>query len=287
MKAKKVYVIMGPTASGKSRFSLDLAHHLGGEIINADSMQIYEDVPTLTARPDPLEMEGIPHHLYGYLDAFGHSSFVEWGKRIQPLLEQIDVPIIVGGTGLYLKSLIDGFASIPDIPTEIRNRVRQMPLEELQAALPDFPFQDPQRLMRALEVLEATGKPITYWQQQPHTHLYDGDFETILIQPSREQLYTQCNYRFERMMEQNAFKQVIDLLEKNPKMSGGVFKAIGVQELIACSRGEISLTKAIARAQKNTRAYAKRQETWFKNQMKPNIVLEKGDLSLYLEEKLK
>lgn len=284
MKRKKIYVVMGPTASGKSRFSLDLAHALGGEIINADSMQVYEDVPILTARPDPLEMEGVPHHLYGFLDAFAHGSFVEWGEKVKPLLESIDVPIVVGGTGLYLRSLIDGFASIPDIPPEIRTRVRQMPIEELRAALPDFPFQDPQRLMRALEVLQATGKPITYWQQQPHTYLYDGDFTTILIQPPRAQLYSQCNYRFHRMTELGAFKQVLDLLKKNPTMSGGVFKAIGVQEMISCSRGEISLNRAVYQAIKNTCAYAKRQETWFRHQIRADVTLEKGDLSLYMPD---
>ena len=244
---KKIYVVMGPTASGKSRFSLDLAHELGGEIINADSMQVYEDVPILTARPDPLEMEGIPHHLYGYLDAHAHGSFAEWGQKAAPLLESIDVPIVVGGTGLYLKSLISGYAPIPDVPADVRARVRDMLIDEVRAALPDFLYQDPQRLRRALEVLLATGKSVTYWQNQPPVFVYKGNFETILIQPPREQLYLQCNYRFDQMIALGAFKQVLDLLKKNPKMDGGVFNAIGVKELAACSRGEMSLMQAMER----------------------------------------
>ncbi len=282
MKRKKVYIVMGPTASGKSGLSVAMAHHLGGEVINADSMQVYEDVPILTARPDEAEMEGVPHHLYGYMDAFTHSSFMEWAQKVKPLLETISVPILVGGTGLYIKNLVDGYANIPDVDPDIRTRVRQMPIEELRAALPDFPFQDPQRLMRALEVLLSTGKPITYWHQQPKTRVFDGDFETILIQPPREQLYLQCNYRFDKMMARGAFNQVIDLLKKNPDMTGGVFKAIGVRELVACSRGDISLEEAVNDALKNTRNYAKRQETWFRHQIKPDVVLTKPEWTAYL-----
>ncbi len=283
MKMKKIYIVMGPTASGKSRFSLDLAHHLGGEIINADSMQVYEDVSLLTARPDPMEMEGIPHHLYGYLDSFSHCSFVEWSKKLKPLLETIHVPIIVGGTGLYLKNLINGYAPIPEIPPEIRSQVREMPLQELRRALPDFPFQDSQRLMRALEVFKATGKSISYWQQQPPLFIYKADFQTILIQPPRSELYTQCNYRLQHMIELGAFKQVLDLLKKNPLMSGGVFHVLGVHEFISCSKGEISFHTAFLKTLKSTRAYIKRQETWFRHQIKTDIRLNAPDLSHYLD----
>lgn len=270
---KKAYIIAGPTASGKSAFSLALARAVQGEIINADSMQVYADVPLLTARPDETEQEGLAHHLYGYLDAFATSSVSEWLQQVQKIWDSIETPVFVGGTGMYLKSLIEGISNIPDIPLEIRTRVRQMPPEEMKALLPEVRLTDPQRLMRALEVWLATGKTIQYWHEQPKKPLFDADFKVICLLPPREQLYLRCNYRFEQMVQKGALRQVEALLKANPAQSGGVFKAIGVAELIAFGKGEMSLDEAIAQAQLMTRHYAKRQETWFKHQLKADVVL--------------
>ena len=188
---KKVYIIAGPTASGKTHLSLDLAHRVNGQIINADSIQVYEDVPLLTARPTAEETQDIPHHLFGYLDAFAVSNACDWLKRLPALVDSIDVPIFVGGTGLYIKTLMEGLSPIPDIPEEIRNNIRQMSTDELKQIVPNAKLTDPQRLMRAAEVLKATGKSLEWWYEQPKTPvLKDVEFFVITVLPDREKLYS-------------------------------------------------------------------------------------------------
>lgn len=272
---KKIYIIAGPTASGKTSLSIDLARRLNGQIINADSIQVYQDVPLLTARPSEDQTNEIPHHLFGYLDAFANNSVQDWLNRIPELIEKIDVPIFVGGTGLYIKSLTEGLSPIPDIPEEIRQEVRQMSMEELKSSTPDIQFTDPQRLMRALEVFKTTGKTIQWWYEQPKKMILNNvEFTKIILLPSREKLYTQCNYRFNQMIQDGALKQVIELIEKNPKMTGGVFQAIGVLDLISFLKGEKTLKSAVEHAQQLTRNYAKRQITWFKHQINADILLQ-------------
>ncbi len=271
---KKIYIIAGPTASGKTSLSLQLAKRLNGQIINADSIQVYEDVPLLTARPTLEETAEIPHHLFGYLDAFAVSNVHDWLQRLPDLVDSIDTPIFVGGTGLYLKILTEGLSPIPDIDDEIRQKVRQMSVEELQKIVPDAPFSDPQRLMRAAEVKQATGKTLQWWYEQPTTPILKNvEFKVITLLPPREKLYAQCNYRFEQMMSQGVLHQVIELLNKNPKKTGGVFQALGVADLIDFIEAQKSLEKAIEHAQQITRNYAKRQMTWFRHQLKSDIVL--------------
>ncbi|MBP5534036.1 MAG: tRNA (adenosine(37)-N6)-dimethylallyltransferase MiaA [Alphaproteobacteria bacterium] len=276
---KKIYIIAGPTASGKTRLSLDLAYRTNGQIINADSIQVYEDVPLLTARPSPEETKDIPHHLFGYLDAFAVSNAHDWLQRLPALVDSIDTPIFVGGTGLYIKTLIEGLSPIPDIPDEIRQKVRQMTVEELKSIVPDAKLTDPQRLMRAAEVLKATGKPLEWWYNQPKTPvLKDVEFFIINVLPDREKLYSQCNYRFEQMLEKGALHQVIDLLQKNPNKTGGVFQALGVKDLIDFIEARQSLEKAIDHAKQQTRNYAKRQMTWFRHQLKTDLLLSEPKL---------
>ena len=276
---KKVYIIAGPTASGKTRLSLDLAHRLNGQIINADSIQVYADVPLLTARPTQEEMQDVPHHLFGFLDAFAVGNVHDWLQKLPSLVEQIDIPIFVGGTGLYIKSLIEGLSPIPDIPDEIRQKVRQMSPEELKAVVPDARLTDPQRLMRAAEVFQATGRSLQWWYEQPKTPiLKDVEFFVITVLPHREKLYLQCNYRFERMMSEGALHQVVDLLKKNPQKTGGVFQALGVQDLIDFIEARQSLERAVNHAEQITRNYAKRQMTWFRHQLKADILLEDPSL---------
>ena len=276
---KKVYIIAGPTASGKTRLSLDLAKRVKGQIINADSIQVYEDIPLLTARPNTEEMQGIPHHLFGYLDAFAVGNAHDWLERLPSLVDSIDAPIFVGGTGLYIKTLIEGLSPIPDIPDDVRHLVRQMSTDELKKIVPDAKLTDPQRLMRAAEVFKTTGKTLAWWYEQPKTPiLKDVEYFVITLLPDREKLYSQCNYRFEQMMEKGALHQLVDLLQKNPKKTGGVFQALGVSDLVDFIEARQSLEKAIKHAQQQTRNYAKRQMTWFRHQLKANVLLETPEL---------
>ena len=268
---KRVYIVAGPTASGKSSLAVRLAEQLNSVVVNADSLQVYEDVPILTARPTEAEQKGIPHLLYGYLDCFAHETVSSWLEKAKKAVESIDNPVFVGGTGLYLKVLTEGLSPLPDISDEVRQKVRQTPLEELAKTVPDVVLTDPQRLMRAAEVFFQSGHTLSYFYEQPKNGALDADFQVILTNPPREKLYTQCNYRFKEMISQGALKQVVDLIEKNPKMDGGVFQALGVSELARFLKKEISLDEAIEKAQQKTRNYAKRQRTWFAHQMKPDI----------------
>lgn len=285
-KNKKIYVVMGPTASGKSGFGLALAKHLGGQIVNADSLQVYADVPLLTARPTAADMAQIPHHLYGYLDAHDHSTLADWLNRATTAVQHMDAPVFVGGTGMYIKALVEGFAPIPDVPADIRADVRSLTVEEAGRQLGnDRLYTDPQRTYRALEVLKATGHPLSYWYHQPKIRPIVGDFETILLAPQREKLYQQCNYRFSQMIAAGALDQVSDLLVKNKQKDGGVFQAIGVKELIEYLDGQTTLDAAISSAQQATRHYAKRQMTWFRHQLTPRVVLSEPLLDAYLSLK--
>lgn len=271
---KKIYIIAGPTASGKTSLSLQLAKRLNGQIINADAIQVYQDVPLLTARPTEQETSQVPHHLFGYLDAFAVSNAQDWLSRIPEIVDPIETPIFVGGTGLYIKTLMEGLSPIPDIPPEIRQSVRQMPIEELKTIVPQAKLTDPQRLMRAVEVFKTTGKTLEWWYEQPKIPvLKDASFTVIKLLPDREKLYLQCNHRFEQMMSAGALRQVIELLQKNPKKTGGVFQAIGVQDLIDFIEAQQSMDRAIKHAEQLTRNYAKRQITWFRHQLNADIVL--------------
>ena len=276
---KKVYIIAGPTASGKTGLSIQLAKRLNGQIINADSIQVYEDVPLLTARPSQQEMQNIPHHLFGYLNAFQNNSVQDWLNRLPDIVEAVDVPIFVGGTGLYIKSLIEGLSPIPDIPEEIRQQVRQMSVEELKSSLPEAKLTDPQRLMRSLEVFKATGKTLQWWYEQPKKMtLKNVEFKTIVLLPQRDKVYLNCNRRFEQMMQNGALREVVELLQKKPQMTGGVFQALGVSDLISFIQGTQTLESAMKHAQQLTRNYAKRQMTWFRHQIEADILLHEANL---------
>ena len=273
---KKIYIICGPTASGKTGLAIKIAKKIGGEIINADAIQVYEDVPTLTAVPTEEEKQKIPHHLFSYLDAFAVNDVNSWLKDAQKIVDTIDTPIFVGGSGMYIKALTEGLSPIPDIPEDIRQKVRQMPVEKIKDELRSvIPFTDPQRLMRALEVEYTTGKSILWWQEQPRTPVISGaEFKIICILPKREKLYKQCDDRFVKMTNSGALAEVVKLLEKNPQKTGGVFNALGVAPLIDFLEAKITFEQAVAQAQLDTRHYAKRQMTWFRHQIKPDLLLE-------------
>ena len=267
---KPIPIIAGPTAGGKTKFSLQAANRLNAHIINADSLQVYKDILILSARPSIEEQQGIPHHLYGYIDAYTTINVASWLNDVSTLLETIQTPLFVGGTGLYIKSLTEGISVIPEVDPLIRQQVRDMPIEEVQSKVINCSAIDQQRLRRALEVQLSTGKPLSYFQEQPKTKITDKEFQIFFLNPDRETLYNRCNQRFIQMLEMGAIDEVKHLIKINA--TGGVKKAIGVSQISKWLNNEISKEEMIENATKETRHYAKRQVTWFKNQF-PNAVV--------------
>lgn len=271
----KAILVAGATASGKSGLALEIAEKIGGVIVNADSMQVYADVPTLTARPTAEEMRGSPHRLYGFLPPDASFSAVKWMQAAKTELEQIwqsgKTPIVVGGTGLYFQTLTDGISPVPETKPEIREKIRgeieKIGFDAFAAAFREkdrtFAFTDPQRIVRAAEVLEQTGESITVWQKKPYQKQVKARFWSIFLNPERAELYSRCDSRFLTMMNGSATAEVEALLAKHPPRDSLVMKAIGVAEIAALLNGEISKDKAVEHAQQMTRNYAKRQITWF------------------------
>lgn len=269
---KKIIVIAGATASGKSDLALKMARTLNGAVVNADSVQVYADLPLLTARPTNEDMQGTPHYLYGYLNCHQNSTVLNWLERAANALAHIQNPVVVGGTGMYIDALINGINEIPDVPPEIRERVRQMPLDDVKAHVADCTAVDPQRLRRALEVQWATGKPLAWFQRQPRKKYVQAEFVKIWLNPPRDVLYQRCNARFLKMLDHGAIDEVAALNEQNP--GGGVKKAIGYAQITAFLNGEITREEMVGTSTQATRNYAKRQITWFKNQLNADLVLE-------------
>ncbi len=284
MGTQQITVICGPTASGKSATALELAEKTDGVIINADSQQLYRDVPTLTARPTPEEEANIPHKLYGILAADESPSVGKWLRlakmEIDWVLSQGKHPIVTGGTGMYLKALTQGMAEIPDIDESVRNQAendfeamgKEAFSERLKAVDPEFferlKVYDKQRLVRAYSVWLGSGKPLTYWQQQETKPLYPKEcFSIQLVTLPREEIYTRCDARFVQMVEQGAVEEVKALLELGIADDASIRKVIGVPELVAYIQGDMELEDAISKAQQATRNYAKRQMTWFRHQL--------------------
>lgn len=275
-----IYIIGGPTASGKSDFAIDLAKRVGGEIINGDSMQLYRHLHILTARPT--DMQDIPHHLYGILQGNEISSLGWWYEAACKVIEDIQArgktPIVVGGTGLYLRALTQGLSLIPKIPDVIRQEARhlaQILSEEEFFALvirEDPKIQgvihqnDTQRLTRALEVVRATQASIQDCQGQPKKIL-NLNYQYFVLLPPRDVLYQRINDRFVGMVENGALKEVDDLLQRNIDPASPILKAVGVPELTDYLKGRLSLDQAIVQGQQSTRRYAKRQTTWFTRQV--------------------
>jgi tRNA dimethylallyltransferase len=284
-----VLVIAGPTASGKSGLALELAAALGGAIINADALQVYRDLRVLTARPDEAAEGRVPHRLYGFLDVAERGSAALWRRlalgEIAAAITARRLPILVGGTGLYLRSLERGLAPIPEIPEQIRQEAIdlhrtlggaafQEQLAQLDpAAAQRLSSGDSQRLVRAFEVVRATGVPIGSWHQRGVT-FPAYRFGTILLAPPRDQLYAACDARFLQMLEAGALAEAAALAARrlDPDLPG--MKALGLPELLSYLRGEVSLGEAITAAQRSTRRYAKRQMTWFRHQISAGVVLD-------------
>jgi tRNA dimethylallyltransferase len=284
----RAVLIAGPTASGKSALALDLARRAGGVVINADSMQVYRDLAIITARPTQAEMAQAPHRLYGTVDAAENFSVGRWIAASTAELSAAQaagtLPIVIGGTGLYFKALTQGLSDIPPVPAGVRARVRAWgetatPAElhqRLSAIDPATAARlrpsDPQRLLRALEVFEATGRPLLHWQEAGRTRavLDPDDFLAVFLAVDRTALRVRIDERFDAMIANGAIEEVARMGQRQLDPALPAMRAHGVPGLLAHLRGEASLDEAVARGKRDTKAYAKRQETWFRHQL-PNF----------------
>ena len=281
---RPVVLVGGPTASGKSALALDLAEALDGVVVNADSMQVYRDLSVVTARPGPDDLARAPHRLYGTVDGSERCSAAQWREmavaEIEAVHAQGRLPIVAGGTGLYLRALTDGLSDIPDVPESVRAeamaRHAKLGGPAFHAALAERdPVMaerlnpgDSQRLVRAWEVLEATARSLAEWQAEPVSGPPPGyRFLTLVLVPPREPLYAACDRRFASMMGAGAVEEVRALLARRLDPALPIMKVLGVPEIGRFLAGEIDRDTAIAQAQQATRRYAKRQLTWFRNQV--------------------
>lgn len=279
---KPVLIVCGPTASGKSALALDIARAFDGIVINADSMQVYRELRILTARPDDEDLARAPHRLYGIASVTEVFSAGRWREiavaEIRAAHGAGKLPIICGGTGFYIRALAEGLSEMPDIPANIRSTTRQrVKTIGNEAAYRELAKRDPktatqlnlgdtQRVMRALEVLETTGRSLADWQAEAKT-APDSDwrFHTLLIEPDRSELNRAIEDRFQQMIGQGALREVAGLDGIDGDLPA--LKAVGVPDLRLHLADQMSLDEAVNRAQTATRRFAKRQTTWFKNQI--------------------
>jgi tRNA dimethylallyltransferase len=277
-------LIAGPTASGKSALALAVAERVRGVIINADSMQVYRELRVLTARPGPEEEASVPHLLYGHVPAGEPYSVARWLEDVRGALAAArDMgrrPIIVGGTGLYFKGLTEGLAPVPEIPPAVRVYWREaaqtLPAQELHKLLRErdpamaarLAPADRQRVTRALEVIDATGRSLAEWHLATGTPLVAKDgFVGLVMDRPRDELQTRADQRFDRMMSDGAVEEVRALMALGLEPDLPAMRALGVPDLAAMLRGEIGREAAVSGAKLETRKYIKRQQTWLKRHM--------------------
>jgi tRNA dimethylallyltransferase len=283
MATQRIIVIGGPTASGKSWVARELARTLGGVVINADSMQVYAELPILTAQPDASAMAQVPHRLYGVMSVRETCSAARWAdlawREIDAAAGAGLIPIVAGGTGLYLRTLRRGLAPVPEIPAGIRERAlsllaevgpeafhRRLVARDPKAAAQIRP-RDRQRLARAWEVLEATGRSLSDWQAEATTGRPDVEFLAIVLDPDRKSLYAAIDRRFADMVRHGALEEARRLAAMALPSHAPALKALGLRELRDHLAGGIDLATATAAAQQASRRYAKRQMTWFRHQI--------------------
>ncbi len=281
MNKAGVIFIAGPTASGKSAAAIALAREIGGEIVNADAMQVYADLRILTARPSLEDEAQAPHHLYGVMDGAARCSAGRWAERAADWIEDINgrgaAAIVVGGTGLYFRALEEGLSPIPEILPNVRAagmaRYRELGAAAFHREVilrdPDMahlPEGDTQRLVRAWEVFEATGKPLSYFQNLPREPLVKNITAKIVIEPERLMLYHRTNQRAQEMMSDGAIEEVRALLARDLDRQLPVMKALGVDIIRHLLNGSEDASRALDGLQMETRRFAKRQLTWFRNQ---------------------
>lgn len=278
-------LIAGPTASGKSDLALRVCDLLGGAVVNADSMQVYKDLEILTARPGRSDLAAAPHHLFGHVDGASPYSVGHWLEETRLVADKLwadeTVPVVVGGTGLYFKALTEGLAEMPEIAPATRERWRYRLIEDGAAALHrmlrkidpeaalDLRPTDGQRIARALEIMEETGRSIRDWQNEAlaKSSFAGKTVVGIVLQLDRAILRQRIGLRFDQMMRRGALSEVETLLARRLDPDRTVMKAIGVPQLQSCLNGTVKLEDAVERAKIDSGRYAKRQDTWFRNQM--------------------
>ena len=279
----RLALIAGPTASGKSALALALAEREGGTIINADSAQVYRDLGVVSARPSQEEEAHVPHRLYGTRDGAQACSAADWAadakRAIAETHEEGRLPILVGGTGLYLRTLLDGIAPVPPIDPIVRAEVRALPVER---SYPTLLKEDPEaaarlrptdtsRVARALEVVRSTGRPLAEWQKEKAGGIAgDVTLLPLVLLPPRDWLYARCDRRFEAMMSDEGLAEVRRLLDRRLDPDLPVMRAIGVREIAGYLTGALGRDEALEAGRTATRQYAKRQYTWFSRQPPPD-----------------
>ena len=282
-KQSKIILISGPTASGKSNFSIKIAKKIDGEIINADSMQVYKKLKILTARPNKIEQKNIKHHLYGVVDLNKKFSTGEWLKiaikKIKEIKKRKKIPILVGGTGLYFQSLIDGLVKIPEIPIKFRNKIRLMQKKEGQRkfykellridpmAKNKFDQNDTQRAIRAFEIKSFTKISMYEWLTKTKSEFKDEEFLKLYIDFKREDLIKRISLRSIKMIEEGAINEVKKFIKLKIKKDLSVNRVIGIDELTQHLDKKIKLVQARELISIKTRQYAKRQATWARSRM--------------------
>ncbi len=292
----RAILIAGPTASGKSALAQSIAQRYGGAVVNADSMQVYRDLRILTARPTLTEEQAVPHRLFGHVDGAENYSVGRWLEDFRAALEELAaqkrVAVVAGGTGLYFKAALQGLSDIPPVPVEVRARVRERargrPSQELHAELAKLDPEtasrlrasDPQRVLRALEIFETTGRSLAQFQGARTEPLLDSDAcPAFFIVPSRPAIFARINARFDKMVEAGALGEAQALGARRLDPLLPVMRAHGVPHLLNFLDGHISLDEAITRAKSDTRHYAKRQVTFARHQLPAFFWLEGEDIA--------
>ena len=296
----KIILISGPTASGKSNFSIKLAKKVNGEIVNADSMQVYKELKILSARPSPKEYQKIKHHLYGFHSVKKNFSTGDWLKiaikKVKEINKRKKIPIFVGGTGLYFKALTDGLVNIPNIPIRYRNNIR-----DLQKKLGQQKFYqklikldpgskeninptDTQRSIRAYEVMHFTKKPLHDWFQNTKSYFNKDDFLKIYIDYPRDELIQRIGKRVEKMIKLGAVQEVRKFVKLKVRKDKSVNKAIGINEIKEYLKDKKDMSDVIEKISIKTRQYAKKQSTWARGNMMSWLKFHPQDLNKYLKK---
>ena len=296
----KIILISGPTASGKSSFAIKIAKRVNGEIINADSMQVYKQLKILSARPDPKKYQNIKHHLYGFYDVTKNFSTGDWlkhvNKKIIEVQKRTKIPILVGGTGLYFKALTHGLAEIPNISLKLRNQTRSLQrkigqkkfYEKLLKLDPSSKGKinptDTQRSIRAYEVIKFTKKSIHEWFKNTKSNFLEGDFVKVYIDYPRQELIERINLRTVHMIENGAIKEVKSFIKLRVRKDKSANKAIGVNEIKEYFKKQKDLNETIEKIAIKTRQYAKRQSTWARGNMMNWMKIKPKDINKFLKK---
>ena len=288
----KVVIIAGPTASGKSALAIDVARALNSAVLNCDSMQIYKNIPVISAAPSAEERKQVEHRLYEIFDCSKRGNVVEWlnlcVSEIKKLWAENKVPVVVGGTGMYIDALINGVTPIPEVSAEIREKVKIWLSKDGLLKLYEFLQKhdaeiaaklnpnDKTRIVRAVEIMTATNQKVSEWYKVPMIKkLPEADFIVVKIVPDIDVIEERCKFRLDKMVyEWGALKEIEYLAMRQISETLPAMKALGVPELMRYVKGETSLEEALAEAKLHTRQYAKRQRTWLRNKLPADIVLE-------------